>query len=174
MRRILISLSMMLLLVLSLCTVNVFSATQAGVNVNASTSYYAERFEYDRNGNITGYNGNNDKYIYVPDETSSGKPIKAINNMVFYNNSALEVLEVSEGINSIGWLNFFNCPNLSAIILHAENPITHWTSIFGLQLDNDVKIYVPDSAYNKYKEASGWEMYSNQIYKLSSYVEHQA
>ncbi len=79
--------------------------------------------------------------------------------------SALEYAEIPPSFTHLGYRMFASCSNLSYVETFTETP-----PVMGGQVFNDTNtcpIYVPDSAVDTYKQASGWTEYANRIFPKS-------
>ena len=72
---------------------------------------------------------------------------------------------IGSGITYVGQLAFANCYNLTGIIINATVPPTLELGGYANAFDNtnNCPIYVPASAVNTYKAATGWSNYVNRI-----------
>jgi len=169
----LICLICLLVSTLSMTVTAVYSASQQQAIVETSISYTyvkSTNFTYSGTGGVTGHTPDPEETcIVIPTVDDHGNTVTQIDNWGIYNDPYVQVIEIPETVTKLGWLNFFGCQDLDAIILYAKNPITTWFSVLGLQLNDDVDIYVPDEAYDTYRNASGWIMYRDQIKKYSTY-----
>lgn len=73
-------------------------------------------------------------------------------------------------VTSIGINAFYKCPNLTRVVIDNVTPPTLGGNSFA-QANDNLAFYVPDSAVDTYKEASGWTTYASKIKPLSEYVE---
>lgn len=101
----------------------------------------------------------NFRYINIPNS------LTYIPEGCFYNCDGLTDIELHSGITSIGEDAFRNCDGLYSITLYGTTPPTLGTNALSGTSSN-LKIYVPSSAVNTYKAASGWSDYANQIYAI--------
>ncbi len=99
-----------------------FEAAGSEVTVQASgknaviidnTGFSDDLFEIDANGTITAYYGYA-TYLRIP-ETIRGIPVKAIGDSVFKYDFYLAMLELPEGLESIGVSAFENCETLQYV-----------------------------------------------------------
>ncbi len=78
------------------------------------------------NGNGTcaliGIGTYNEKTLIIPERAPSGEKVTSISARALYGCSTLESIHLPRSILSIGELAFSNCPSLSSISVHAENP----------------------------------------------------
>ncbi len=75
----------------------------------------------------------------------------------------LTTIHLPETISSIGSKGIRDCSDLRDIYCYAVNPPAASSDMFA-DLPTDLKIYVPNSALNAYKEADGWRYYSDRIF----------
>ena len=73
-------------------------------------------------------------------------------------------------VTTIGMNAFYKCPNLTRVVIDNVTPPTLGSGAFAQAYDN-LAFYVPDSAVDTYKEATGWTTYASRIKPLSEYVE---
>ena len=73
-------------------------------------------------------------------------------------------------VTSIGMNAFYKCSNLTRVVIDNTTPPTLSTNSFA-QANANLTFYVPDSAVDTYKEATGWTTYASRIKPLSEYVE---
>ena len=109
---------------------------------------------------------------YIGDSDSldfSDVPTSCISRYAFYGNDNIKESIIPTNIEFIGDHSFFNCTNLKTVIMQNNTPCTLRTYAFKAKIDNDIqtipglKIKVPASAVNAYKEASGWSEYAGII-----------
>lgn len=74
-----------------------------------------------------------------------------------------EVTLLCESLNNIGDQAFQNCTGLESLTLYAETPPTLGTYVFADIPKSQVKYYVPASAVETYKAATGWKSYADYI-----------
>lgn len=101
----------------------------------------------------------NFRYINIPDS------LTYIPSYCFYNCDGISDIELHSGITTIGDYAFGNCSGIYTMTLHSTTPPTLGTSALSGTSSN-LKIYVPSSAVNTYKTASGWSSYSNKIFAI--------
>lgn len=90
--------------------------------------------------------------------------LTSISKSVFYESSHLqEITLLCESLNSIGDQAFQACAGLESLTLYAETPPTLGTYVFASVPKTQIKIYVPASAVETYKAATGWKYYADQI-----------
>ena len=73
-------------------------------------------------------------------------------------------------VTSIGMNAFYKCPNLTRVVIDNVTPPTLGGNSFA-QANANLIFYVPDSAVDTYKEATGWTAYASKIKPLSEYIE---
>lgn len=101
----------------------------------------------------------NFRYINIPNSLTE------IPNDCFNNCDGLSDIELHGGITSIGDLAFGNCNGLYSMTLYGTTPPSLGTNAL-VNTSSNLKIYVPSSAVNTYKSASGWSTYANNIYAI--------
>ncbi len=107
-----ISLIIVMLMLLSLCTAAVFANSNDTSN---GFSYYL----LDGKAVITGYTLETE-VLYIPD-ILGGNEVSAIADRAFADNSHIRKVFISEGIESIGEKAFYNCPNLSSVTVGSDD-----------------------------------------------------
>lgn len=95
-----------------------------------------------------------------------GNCVEVIENDAFGSLSDLTSVTMPSGITSIGNYAFEYCSGLTAITINATTPPTLGDFVFR-NCPNLQAIYVPASAVNTYKSASGWSSYSSIIQAIS-------
>ena len=110
-------------------------------------------------GNYAFMNCLNFRYINIPNT------ITEIRQGLFYNCDGLSDIELHSGIITIGASAFRNCSGLYTITIHSTTPPTLGTDALS-GTNSNLKIYVPSSAVDTYKSASGWSTYANKIYAI--------
>ena len=92
---------------------------------------------------------------------------------VFRNCKSLQYVDLPATITKIDSGTFIDCSRLATLIVRATTPPT----LGGVSFNNTAieggtgSIYVPDSAVDTYKIASGWVTYASRIKPLSEYTE---
>lgn len=166
------NINIVLIILVSIYLFNLMPVRSAQVSActfESQTSYQKIQETVIYQGNsVIDYDNNSGETEIIIENIVDGETITVIESGVINNNRTVEVIDLPDTIKKIGQLNFLLCPNLKVLIVRAETPPS-WTSWFGLQLNSNVKIYVPDSAIKNYRKASGWEQFKNQIYSLSQY-----
>lgn len=90
--------------------------------------------------------------------------LTSIPKSAFYESTYLrEVTLLCESLNSIGDQAFQSCVRLESLTLYAETPPTLGNYVFASVPKTQIKIYVPASAVETYKAATGWKYYADQI-----------
>ena len=74
--------------------------------------------------------------------------------------SALEKVTLPEGITYIGNKAFYNCSALTEMTVLATTPPTLETDVF-LNVSRDIPVYVPAESLAAYKEAEGWNEFTD-------------
>lgn len=101
----------------------------------------------------------NFRYINIPNSLTT------IPSYCFYNCDGITDIELHSGITSIGDYAFYNCSGLYSITLYGSTPPTLGSNALS-GTKSSLKIYVPSTAVNTYKSASGWSTYANNIYAI--------
>ena len=89
--------------------------------------------------------------------------VTSIVGSAFYYCSSLTNVTIPNSVTSIGDEAFSYCRSLSKICCNATTPPTAGGSIF-YNCHSDLKIYVPSTAVDDYKNAEGWRDYADRIY----------
>lgn len=63
---------------------------------------------------------------------------------------------------------FYKCSNLSKVIIDNETPPTRDSNAFA-SCSSELAFYVPDSAVETYKVATGWTAFADRIKPLSEW-----
>lgn len=106
-------------------------------------------------GNYAFYNCDSIISINIPTGLTS------ISDFCFRDCGALSEITIPIGITNIGAGAFYGCTGLISITCLATTPPTLGDAAF--TNTNDCPIYVPASAVDTYKAASGWSSYSSRI-----------
>lgn len=93
-------------------------------------------------------------------EVIVGDDITGISMYSFAYNSITSAT-IGTGITSIGELAFTNDVNLTSVTIKALDPPTLGSHIFSVDVNHP--IYVPASAVETYKSATGWSEYASRI-----------
>lgn len=99
------------------------------------------------------------RYINIP------LSLTEIPSYCFYNCDGLSDIQLHRGITSIGDYAFANCSGIYTMTLLGTTPPTLGSNALSGTSSN-LKIYVPSSAVDTYKAASGWSSYANKIYAI--------
>ncbi|MCH5176360.1 MAG: leucine-rich repeat protein, partial [Prevotellaceae bacterium] len=92
--------------------------------------------------------------------------VTSIGDYAFFECSGLTSVTIPESVKSIGEYAFNSCSSLTRVVCYAENPpATGYLVFFRVPL-NTAELYVPQSALDKYKNASPWSQFKN-IYPIS-------
>lgn len=110
-------------------------------------------------GNAVFQGCKNFRYINIPNSLTS------IPNYCFYDCDGLSDIELHSGVTSIGSYAFYNCDGIYSMTLHSTTPPTLGSNALA-NTSSSLKIYVPSSAVDTYKAASGWSSYANKIYAI--------
>ena len=106
--------------------------------------------------------------VTIPDSVTT------IGDCAFYNCSRLTSVTIGDSVTEIGWFAFTYCNNLNTVYCKAINPPTtivdndgDWLGFAKVDESGniyiDCTIYVPTESVNKYKSASGWSEYADDI-----------
>lgn len=101
----------------------------------------------------------NFRYVSIPSSVTS------IPDYCFYNCDGLSDVELPSSITTIGNSAFAECSGLYSFTVNNIVPPTLGTGAF-YNTNNSLKIYVPSTAVNTYKTASGWSSYKYKIYPI--------
>ena len=74
----------------------------------------------------------------------------------------LDTITIPSSVKEIGEYAFLNCKNLSSVILLGTAPPTLGSNVFE-NVNSLYKVYVPASALDTYKKASGWSRIASHI-----------
>ena len=99
-----------------------------------------------------------------------GKNIYALGSVGAFQECPNLTLVKLRDVTSIGMNAFYKCSNLTRVVIDNTTPPTLNTNSFA-QANANLTFYVPDSAVDIYKEATGWTTYASRIKPLSEYVE---
>ena len=88
----------------------------------------------------------------------------------FNNCTLLTYVDFPSTVTSIGKQCFYQCSQLVTFICRNATPPTLGAQVFD-STNAALSIYVPDSAVDTYKEATGWAALASRIKPLSEYVE---
>lgn len=138
------------------CTVSVQASGQNAVIVD-NNGYTEGDFDFDAStGTITSYNGFA-TYLSIPD-TIGGTPVKAIGSEAFWGHYYLTVLELPEGLESIGEGAFSHCQTLYDVdfpsTLKSIGDKAFYTSYFADSLHLESVETIGDYAF-EYSRISG-------------------
>jgi len=95
-----------------------------------------------------------------------GDCIKIIDDYAFEELPHLRHISIDSGVTSMGNYAFLDSNALIEVFMRGTTPPTIGTDIFR-NINPVPTIYVPDSAVNTYKAASGWSTYSSYIQPAS-------
>ena len=127
-------------------------------------------FTYYHNGSLVTRNYlacKNWLVAYAPDSNNTTftipSNIEVLGYQAFRSCRNLESVTIHSNVFSVGGATFYWCSNLKEVYCQRTTPPSAEGS--GLFEDcNQLKIYVPNSALNAYKEADGWRYYSDRIF----------
>ena len=101
----------------------------------------------------------NFRYINIPNSLTT------IPTFCFYDCDGLSDIELHSGITNIGESAFYGCDGMYSMTLHSTTPPTLGSNALG-NTSSNLKIYVPSTAVDTYKNTSGWSDYANKIYAI--------
>lgn len=104
------------------------------------------------------FNGSALHNITIPQNSG----LNTIYRETFANNTLLETVFIPSNVKYINDRAFYNCGMLESVTVNRHYPPTLGTDVFG-STNNYFIIYVPASAVNDYKAASGWSQFGNRI-----------
>lgn len=84
--------------------------------------------------------------------------ITKIGERAFADSYGLTVIDIPSNINAIGNYAFDNCYRLSTVSVHYQDPIEIDENVFS-NLRKNVVLVVPDGTIEKYKAATGWNVF---------------
>lgn len=93
--------------------------------------------------------------ITIPDGVTT------ISNRLLQLDNNLRTVTIGSGVTSIGDYAFYGCTSLTSITINTIEPPTLGSN--ALYNTNNCVIYVPASAVNDYRAASGWSDYASRI-----------
>ena len=99
-----------------------------------------------------------------------GKEIYSTNSTGAFQGCKNLTLVKLRDVTTIGMNAFYKCPNLSRVVINNSTPPTRSSNAFA-SCSSDLAFYVPDSAVEAYKTATGWTSFASRIKPLSEYVE---
>ncbi len=139
---------------------NSYSQTGKDIPTEKSTTYDSYEIENDIHGSIIPANA----YRYREDITKLAIPegIKSIGAAAFYKCSNLTVLIIPQSVTKINPYAFGACKRLNEIYCKSPvPPAISPTTFHGLP--KSAVIYVPAAAAEEYRQAPGWNKYSDRI-----------
>lgn len=88
--------------------------------------------------------------------------VKMIKQHSFYGCTGLTDVSIPQSVSSIGFQSFIYCKSLKSVRIQREDPPSLDSQPFyGCY---SMKIYIPHSAIDAYKQANGWAEYASYIY----------
>jgi len=98
--------------------------------------------------------------------------IKVLNNDIFRDMSNLREVWIPSTVKSHAYRAFLDCVNIKTVVICSEIPFTD-KEFFNVNsyyhIPSDLKVYVPDSALSRYKEAWKNFPYLSRLRPLSEY-----
>lgn len=111
---------------------------------------------------------------FVDDEKLQTFPyaygLETIGNFAFANCYSLTSVNIPSSVTSIGDWAFQECTGLTEVVMEGTTPPTLGNYVFYNEYGTEqlnITIYVPQSALNTYKQASGWSAYESKIQAIS-------
>lgn len=142
------------------CDYNSYSQTGKDVPAEKSMTYDPHKIENDIHESIIPANA----YRYREDITKFAIPesVKSIGTAAFYKCSNLTVLIIPKSVTKINPYAFGACKSLNEI--YCKSPVPPAISPTTFQgLPKSAVIYVPAEAAEEYRQAPGWDKYSDRI-----------
>ena len=100
--------------------------------------------------------------------------IKVLNNDIFRDMSNLREVWIPSTVKSHAYRTFLYSGNIKTVVICSEIPFTN-KDFFTVNNNNDIpsdlKVYVPDTALSRYKEAWKNFPYLSRLHPLSEYQE---
>lgn len=90
--------------------------------------------------------------------------VLAISGSAFYN-SSIEEIVIPETVDKIGGNAFEGCKQLKKMTVKSITP-PHVSDIFGYEINDYLKIYVPSGSVDAYKTTEGWSEFSSRIFPI--------
>lgn len=97
-----------------------------------------------------------------------GKDISGGSKGAFQECANLTLVKLRD-VTTIGMNAFYKCSNLSKVIIDNETPPTRGSNAFA-SCSPELVFYVPDSAVETYKAATGWTAFADKIKPLSEWA----
>ena len=115
---------------------------------------------------------NNDKIVSL--KALRYFKIQTLNNDIFRGMSNLREVWIPPTVTHHAYRTFLDCPNIKTVVIYSETPFTR-KDFFNVNtygyIPSDLKVYVPDSALSRYKEAWKNFPYLSRLHPLSEYQE---
>ena len=127
-----------------------------GVLMAETSGYWTYSVSSDQ-VTINSYDGN-ESHVVIP-SSLEGKPVVAIGNAAFSDNSGVQSITIPASVTSIGAMAFGGAGNLNMVIVKGSNPASMGNNVFDSSMIS--KIYVPADAVDAYK--TSWSKYSDLI-----------
>ena len=100
--------------------------------------------------------------------------IKVLNNDIFRKIPNLREVWIPSTVKSHAYRTFLDSVNIKTVVICSEIPFTDknffYVNTYG-HIPSDLKVYVPDSALSRYKEAWKNFPYLSRLHPLSEYQE---
>jgi hypothetical protein len=87
----------------------------------------------------------------------------------FAGNYGCHTFIIPSTVTTIGNTAFQNNLHIASYLCYPTTPPTLGTTVFN-NINQQSKIYVPDAVVNTYKTATGWIVYADLIYPISTYI----
>ena len=100
-------------------------------------------------------------------EAIISNPLTNIVSYAFYGCSSLTDATIQDSVASIGNNAFEHCNSLTSVTMQSTTPPTLGVNAFN-NTHSTLKIYVPSESVDAYKNASGWDAYSDKIEAILS------
>lgn len=147
------------------CTMNSYS------NEKSVTQDEKDLFKVEENDNTCTITGVKSGIrltgpLIIP-EYINGKTVTDIGSSAFSKCTSLTSVTIPANVTSIGEQAFKGCSGLERVILYGQNNIVALGDRAFADTSDKLKIYVADSLYDTYKDATNWSGYANKIEKLS-------
>jgi len=100
--------------------------------------------------------------------------IEDLNNDIFRDMANLREVWIPPTVTHHAYRTLLGCPNIKKVVILSETPFTR-SDFFNVNtyghIPSDLKVYVPDTALSRYKEAWKNFPYLSRLHPLSEYQE---